>query len=328
MSRKQALALAFKILVSIGLIAWLFRTQMDVGAIQERLAQVSLPLLAAGIGVLLIQMLIGGMRWKVVVDVIGPRLPLGLAVRFFWIGAFFAQVLSVGGDAMRVYKSYRAGLGLAQAFNGVFLERAGTILALLLVVAATQPILAGRIAADMAGTLLFAALLALAGGVAGIVLLLQLDRLPASLDRWRAVRGLRAVVADTRRVFLAPGPLMRLLAWGFITHLNLTFAVYVLAQGLAIELTWFDCLALIPPVILAATLPISIGGWGVREGAMIALLGLIGVAENDAGALSILTGLVGIAAALPGGALWLVGHDHRIVLDISEKDRAHEDRVR
>ena len=318
MTRKQILALAFKILVSAGLIVWLFGTKVDFGAIQERLLQVSLPMLAAGFAVFLAQLLIGGVRWKVVTDAIGARLPLGAAVRFFYIGAFFGQVLSVGGDAVRVYKAYRAGLGLGQAFNGVFLERAGTILALLLIVAATQPVLRGRIETDMAATMLFAALLALGLGIAGIAVLLQLDRLPAALDRWRVARGLRAVAGDTRRVFLAPGPLMRLLAWGVLTHLNLTFAVYVLARGLALAVTWLDCLALVPPVILIATLPISIGGWGVREGAMIVLLGLIGVPENDAGALSILTGLVGIAAALPGGALWLLGRDHRIVLAPNE----------
>ena len=318
MTRRQTLALALKILVSAGLIVWLFEAKVDFAAIQDRLGQVSLPLLAAGFGVFLVQLLIGGVRWKVVTDAIGARLGLGLAVRFFYIGAFFGQIISVGGDAVRIYKAYRAGLGLRPAANGVFLERAGTILALLLIVAATQPILRGRIEADLAATMLFAALTALVVGILGIVVLLQLDRLPATLDRFRVVRGLRAVAGDTRRVFLAPGPLMRLLAWGVLTHLNLTFAVYLLARGLAIEVSWFDCLALVPPVILIATVPITIGGWGVREGAMIVLLGLIGVAENDAGALSILTGLVGIAAALPGGVLWLLDKDHRIVLAPNE----------
>ncbi len=321
MSRKQALALAFKVLVSIGLIVWLFEAKMDVGAIGDRLRQVAPFWLAAGLVMFVVQMLIGAMRWKVVADTVGPRLPYGSALRFFFIGVFFGQVFTVGGDAMRVYKAYRAGLGLAPAFNGVFLERAGTILALLLVVAATSPILFGRIEAGMARTLLFAALLALAGGLVGIALLLQVDRLPPAFERFRAVRGLRAVAADTRRVFLQPGPLMRLLVWGVLTHLNLTVVVYILAQGLAVPVTWIECLALIPPVILAATLPISIGGWGVREGAMILSLGLIGVAENDAGALSILAGLVGIAVALPGGVLWLLDHDHRIVFDPNEGQR-------
>ncbi|MSP79719.1 MAG: flippase-like domain-containing protein [Rhodospirillales bacterium] len=318
MTRKQTLALALKILVSAGLIVWLFESNVEFAAIQDRLLQVSLPLLAAGFGVFLVQLLIGGVRWKVVTDAIGARLALGQAVRFFYIGAFFSQILSVGGDAVRIYKAYRAGLGLGPAVNGVFLERAGTILALLLIVAATQPVLRGRIEVDLAATMLLAALLALGAGIAGIVVLLQLDRMPVALDRWRVVRGLRAVAGDTRRVFLAPGPLMRLLACGVLTHLNLTFAVYLLAQGLAIEVSWFDCLALVPPVILIATVPITIGGWGLREGAMIVLLGLIGVPENDAGALSILTGLVGIAAALPGGVLWLLDKDHRIVLAPNE----------
>ena len=318
MTRKQILALAFKILVSAGLIVWLFQSKVDFGAIQDRLLQVSPLWLGAGIAVFVLQILIGGARWKVVTDAIGARLQLGLAFRFFYIGAFFAQVLSVGGDAVRVYKAYRAGLGLGPAFSGVFLERAGTILALLLIVVATQPVLIGRIEADMAGAMLFAVLAALAAGIAGLAFLLYLDRLPAALDRWRVVRGLRAVAGDTRRVFLVPGPLIRLMAWGILTHLNLTFAIFLLARGLVIELSWLDCLALVPPVILIATIPITIGGWGVREGAMIVLLGLIGVPENDAGALSILAGLVGIAAALPGGVLWLLGKDHRIVLAPNE----------
>ena len=55
MTRKQILALAFKILVSAGLIVWLFGTKVDFGAIQERLLQVSLPMLAAGFGVFLLK---------------------------------------------------------------------------------------------------------------------------------------------------------------------------------------------------------------------------------------------------------------------------------
>jgi uncharacterized membrane protein YbhN (UPF0104 family) len=150
------------------------------------------------------------------------------------------------------------------------------------------------------------------------VFLVQLDRLPARLDRFRVVQGLRAVSADTRRVFLAPAPLARLLAWGMLTHLNITFAVYVLGRALDLDIGWLDCLALVPPVLLASTLPISIGGWGVREGAMIAAFALIGVPSDGALVLSVLTGLAGMAAALPGGALWLLGRDHRIVLAPNE----------
>ena len=313
MTRKQKIALAVKVLVSAGLIAWLFATKMDLGAVQDRLSRISPMLLAAALGVLVVQMFIGGVRWKVVTDAIGARLPLTVAVRLFYVGSFFGQFLSVGGDAVRVYKAYRGGMSLAGAFNGVFLERAGTVLALLLLVAATQPVLAGRVAPDKAGVLLMTAAIAFAAGIGGLVFLAFIHRVPESWDRFKMIRGLRAVAADTRRVFFTPGPLARLLTWGALTHVNLTFAVYILA--LDIRVTWLDCLALVPPVMLITTLPISIGGWGVREVAMAIAFGLIGVSQNDAGALSILAGLSGIAVALPGGVLWLQGGDRRLGLD-------------
>ena len=57
------------------------------------------------------------------------------------------------------------------------------------------------------------------------------------------------------------------------------------------------------------TLPISIAGWGVRETAMVAFFGLIGVPAEGAVVLSILFGLVGIVVSLPGGAIWLATRD-------------------
>ena len=45
-----------------------------------------------------------------------------------------------------------------------------------------------------------------------------------------------------------------------------------------------------PPVLLIATVPISIAGWGVRESGMIAAFAYAGLAESDGLMLSILFG--------------------------------------
>ena len=87
---------------------------------------------------------------------------------------------------------------------------------------------------------------------------------------------------------------------------------YVLAAGLEIEISFLDCFFLVPPVILAMTLPISIAGWGVREGAMIVALGLIGVSQESALVLSILFGLGITLAALPGGVIWLFSRNRTV----------------
>lgn len=310
---KKWLALAFKFLVS-GLLIWFLVGTIDMGAAVERVKQISPAMLALAFAVFFVQIVLGGVRWRVVLAAIRAPLALPSAIRLFYIGVFFNQALpsSVGGDAVRMYKAWRAGLAVPAAVNGVMLERAAMVLALLIMVAATQPLFLPRVSAEIEHWVALTVALALVGGIGGLALLMTLDRLPPHYSRWRLVRGLRLLAADTRRVFLAVGPLVRVLAWSALAHANLTFAVYLLARGLDLSVTWVDCLALIPPVILATTLPISIGGWGVREGAMVVALGAIGVPAEGALVLSVVAGLVGMASALPGGLIWLLSGDRRV----------------
>jgi uncharacterized membrane protein YbhN (UPF0104 family) len=63
---------------------------------------------------------------------------------------------------------------------------------------------------------------------------------------------------------------------------------------------------LMQPVALLTSLPISIGGWGVRETAMIGLLGLVGVPASAALVLSVELGLITMAASLPGLVFWFL----------------------
>ncbi|NOX79829.1 MAG: UPF0104 family protein, partial [Deltaproteobacteria bacterium] len=68
--------------------------------------------------------------------------------------------------------------------------------------------------------------------------------------------------------------------------------------GLDYPLTVY--LVLVPPVILLTILPISMAGWGVREGAMIGFFLLIGADRSKVLSLSILYGLLALTASLPG----------------------------
>jgi hypothetical protein len=56
---------------------------------------------------------------------------------------------------------------------------------------------------------------------------------------------------------------------------------------------------------LAAALPISIGGWGLREASFVSLLGVLGVDREAALLLSVEFGLLSMLVSLPGGLIWL-----------------------
>ena len=69
-------------------------------------------------------------------------------------------------------------------------------------------------------------------------------------------------------------------------------------------------LTLVPLVLLTMLIPITISGWGLREGAAAALLPVAGAAASASLAASVTFGLVALVAVLPGAAVvWLRSHD-------------------
>ena len=82
----------------------------------------------------------------------------------------------------------------------------------------------------------------------------------------------------------------------------LTFYFSALALGLGLPLT--DFFAVMPIVDLVAALPVSLGGFGVREGAFVTLLGqLLKVPAAEAVSLSLLGALASLAWGCVGLAL-------------------------
>ena len=312
MSKKQ-LALILKFGVSAVLIWYLLSYKVDLDAAKARMLEVDFNMVLLAVSLLLIQAAICVMRWGAVLDAI--REPLGFikALKLFLMGSFFSQALpsSVGGDAVRVYKAYQGGLSLSGAVNGVMLERAATVVVIVPLVAALMPIFLTRVD-DQAGAWILSTLIPFAvAAVGGLTLLMVLDRLPERLMRWRVIRGLSYLATDTRRLFLAPRHAAKALGWAAIGHANIALAILVLARGLDIDVAWIDCLVLMPLVLLVTTLPVSIGGWGVREGAMVFAFGLVGVSGDSAVVLSFLFGLLVIAVSVPGGLIWLMSGEKR-----------------
>jgi uncharacterized protein (TIRG00374 family) len=322
---KKWIYLALKVCVS-GALIWYLLSGIDLNRVWAQLIDVSPAMLVAAAVILLFQIVIGAFRWRVAAVAIGISLPVAQAVRMFYIGAFFNQALpgGTGGDAVRMYLGYKSGFGLRGAINSVILERVATVLALVFLVGATQASFLPRLDEETRAVVLPTVLMVTVAAVAGTVILCLLDRSPESLRRWKLVRGLGHLAGDARSVFLRPRNAASILAWSALGHVNISACVYVMALGLGLGINLIDCIVLMPPVLLVMTLPISIGGWGVRENAMVFAFGLVGVSQEAATVLGVLLGFVGLATALPGGLVWLAtrGDDHSISLDGVDGDLA------
>jgi uncharacterized protein (TIRG00374 family) len=304
--------LALKIALS-GALIWYFVGKSDLGAAMEDLRRVDVMTVVLAIVLFLVQMALVAWRWSVLMRLvgIGDGLSFHRIVRTVWIATFFNTTLvsSVGGDAFRLWTIVRWGNPLGKSVNSIFLDRLAAAMALMVLIAVSLPYVM-ELVTDETAILSYALLIA--ASLAGFTALLYADRMPRRIQHWRLVRGLANLAADTRRLTLHMDNLLPVVALSLLVHVLSIIVVYVLAGGLEIGISFLDCFFLVPPVIIAMTLPISIAGWGVREGVMIVAMGLMGVSQESALVLSILFGLGITLAALPGGVIWLFSRNRAV----------------
>jgi uncharacterized membrane protein YbhN (UPF0104 family) len=80
---------------------------------------------------------------------------------------------------------------------------------------------------------------------------------------------------------------------------------YLLGRSIGAALPFWYCLVFHPLVVLATALPVSLGGFGVREGGYVLLLGRIGIAPSEAVVLSLMWFGVTAVAGLLGGLVFV-----------------------
>jgi uncharacterized membrane protein YbhN (UPF0104 family)/SAM-dependent methyltransferase len=278
-----------------------------------RIGRADLGLFLLATGLIVLQHVFAAARWSAVAEAIGHRLPLGTALVGYLEANFFNQVFpsTVGGDAVRAWRASRLGMGLGPAVVSVLVDRAIGLLALALIAIFGANVLwlaPGGARAGLALSLVIA--IVLSGAVAGGLLSTLLPR----LRDWTATRPLYWLSDGVARVFRSLRLAAATLGHSLVGHMLTVVAFERLAASLGIEMAFGTALAALPVILLASAVPVSIGGWGVREGIGVGVLGLLGIGAEPALALSLMLGLSLLAIGLLGGLVWLLGGNKAVAM--------------
>ena len=297
-----------KIAISVALL-WLLFANVDAAAVFDQASRAHIGLLVAALLSFLVLAVVQAYRWTVVLRAIGARLGQIQATLTVLIGLFFNQTLpsTIGGDAVRIWRVHKLGLDLGRAVNGVMVDRLSALAALLLVAIVGLPKLHGL----LGGAAFWVIPAFIVAGALGFVALMTFDRLPPGFMRWRLVAAIGRLSADARRALIDPAYGPAVIGLSLFIQIAVSSTIWLIAVALHVEVGWFDCLILVPPVMLISMVPISIAGWGVREGAMVTALGLVGVAATDALAVSIVYGVIVSLVGVPGGVIWALTRPKR-----------------
>lgn len=263
---------------------------------------------------LLIQPIFLALRWRLVIPLYGAEVPFLLLLRYTYESLFFNQTMpsSVGGDVVKIWRSYKYGLDLSQSTNSVIYDRAIGLITLIVIGMIGLPFIFPLIPE---WHVRFALLSFVSLPIIFFVFLSLAHQVPQSIRKFKIVALAIHLSTGAQNMFKSwKSSMLPIFLLSFVIHLISITVILLLAKSIYGDADLTAILKFIPWVFIAMAIPISIAGWGVRESVMVVTFGLAGIPADAALATSICYGLLLVLVGLCGGLVWMMSADHAPVL--------------
>ena len=216
---------------------------------------------------------------------------LGLAIRINTINVALNQFLpsTLGGDLYRVIIAKSLGLSLLRSTGATVADRLSAFVILIVI---SGPALIITLASHSGFVWLSEMTIWLA-----LVTVIGLFSALLGFFQKHAMKFASAFALF--QSFLRANGLISQVVFTSLIIQFVTLAVMIAtAKILGIEIGFFSLFGIMAASLLASRLPISVAGWGVREGVLVSFLSAYGVAAEKAFATSVIYGLAELAAAM------------------------------
>ena len=263
----------------------------------DGLREVDARSLLAALAITAVTTVVSAWRWRLIARGLGLPIPLGRAVAAYYRSQFLNSVLPGGvlGDVHRGVRQGEEGHDVSAGLRSVAWDRAAgqvvqvalAVVVLLVIPSPVRPALAAIAGAIAAVLLVFA-----------VVVLLM----PSRGGSW-PVRFAKAVRRDVR----ASLPSRRVGAAVFAASTVVVaghaavFLVAARTEGTSASLSTMLPIAML--VLLAMTVPTSVGGWGPREGVAAWAFSMAGLGAAQGVATATVYGVLSLVATLPGAVV-------------------------
>ncbi|MFZ5562760.1 MAG: lysylphosphatidylglycerol synthase transmembrane domain-containing protein [Thermodesulfobacteriota bacterium] len=281
---------------------------IDLARLKGMVAGIRFHYMALAAVALLANRLLVYYRLKRLLDTKGIIVPYADMVKLYWICDFGSLFVpgSVGADLLKI-------LGLKHYLKDAHKAAASVIMELFLGTFSLVTIAFASLLicdSDALSRRFFLAFL-FAGGAcvaAGAALLIFPEPVRRAAARLPS-RKITVWISHLVDAILAFSGFKKLLVFLFllclIIHSLRVLMVYLVSLALGLDIALSHVFLLFPLVLFAITLPISIGGLGVRETAFIYLFSLVGVNATAAFTLSLISSLVPLFIKLWGGLIYI-----------------------
>jgi len=305
---KNLLNFLLRIGLSLGLIVFLLR-KIDFRQVFSLIRTADLAYLSLAAFLFLICNTLLLLRWNLLIKGLDVHIPFSQVVRSFFIGLFFNVFLpsSAGGDVARIINIFSHTPHRARAVASVVLDRLSGFISLVLICGVSL-ILGYKYVNDSSIYLILAAFLFL---LVGMIFVLFSRRLFSWVSRiFSKAPHIANKLTSLNDSFVffrnRYGVIAISIIISIVAQVVFFWASYYIIRSFHTEVGMIYFMIFIPIITLVTSLPISMGGLGVRDASSVYFFNKVGVSSSMALGLSLMSFVFVTGVGLLGGLVYVL----------------------
>ena len=240
-----------------------------------------------------IQYVLSAYRWMYISSKNGSEMNFLYCLKFYYISTFINNILPGGvvGDIYRAYSARESDnnlINLSKSVQGIVFERlSGQIMMFFIFLISLTFFF-----------LINAKYIAFLFTVVPVLLITFIIYIVVRKIYFNKISS-NEIVINFRKIFSGK------IFWNhtiisFFVVLSYIVIYIISAEALGLSIDYFTFFVFTPIVLFSMTLPVSIGGWGVREGTALLIAFLLGLSASSSISVAVMYGILNLFCSLPG----------------------------
>ena len=281
----------FKYILSLSLLYYVITTYGN--DMQKTLAVINYHYVLLVFFISFIQYVLSAYRWMYISSKNGTEMNFLYCLKFYYISTFINNILPGGvvGDIYRAYCARESGnnlINLSKSVQGIVFERLSGQIMMFFIFLLSLTFFFLINAKYVAFLYTVLPVLSITFIIYFVVKKMYFNEISSN-----------EIIINFKKIFSG------IIFWNhtiisFFVVLSYIVIYIISAEAIGLSIDYFTFFVFTPIVLFSMTLPVSIGGWGVREGTALLIAFLLGLSASSSISVAVMYGILNLFCSLPG----------------------------
>ena len=273
---------------------------VDLDELVLNLKKINISALIPCFFLLLFQLFFQTIRWHIFLKLQNIQISIYKLIQIYWAGLTFNQILpsSIGGDLVRIGLTKNRDIKIVDVTTSIFLERL-----IGLVVLSLMALISFYVFGVYNKLFNYSFIISILPLVIILIPLsiIYFKEIITKFVKFKFINDLFNLINfGLENLYKHKKETFYIINLSFLAHLTFIIVFLITINNITGLNNYFELFSIASFVMIITAIPISLGGWGLREISLISVLLPFGVQPESAIAIGIITGLILLFFSIPG----------------------------